>query len=205
MVSPKQVIAILDADIFIDKEVLDEAVKESASYIGVIKPSYGVVQYQSNYSIDEINNLDVKEKLSEIRNKEEFSKEAVEEYLQNKELYLLDVDKTDEPVDYFWILDYPGFVFIQRSVFWLGQDETFVEYGNEDSTYLECVKQVLAAPVKYLKYIPSFSLSHAHQDGWNETNLHKSIAIYSNKDNEALLELLKRNAYYGHYGKFTSL
>ena len=205
MVSPKQVVAILDADFFIDKDVLDASVAEADQYNGVIKPSYCVVQHQSNYSIDNINKVDVKERLLEIKNKEEFSEEAVKKHLQNSELYWFSSSEGQDSTNYLGELGYPGFAFIQKTVFWLGQDETFVEYGNEDLTYLDCAKQVLDAPVKYLSYTPSFSLPHGIDDQWNETSFHKSLAIYSNKDNEALLELLKRNAYYGHYGKFTSL
>ena len=206
MVSPKQVVAILDADVFIDKEVLDEAVEEAALYNGVIKPSHCVVQYRSEYSTDEINKIDVKERLLEIKNREDFSTETIEKRLKNGDSYFFNVNDENDPTNYIGALNYQGFVFIQRAVFWLGQDETFVEYGNEDSTYLQCVRRVLDVPVKYLSYTPSFSLPHAHrEDQWNETSFHKSFAVYDIKDNEALLELLKRNAYYGHYGKFTSL
>lgn len=206
MVSPKQVVAILDADVFIDKDVLDEAVAEAARYNGVIKPSHCVVQYQSEYLIDQISKIDVKERLLEIKNREDFSAEAVEKRLQNRESYFFNVSEEYDPTNYIGALNYQGFVFIQRAVFWLGQDETFVEYGNEDSTYLRCVQLVLNAPVKYLSYTPSFSIPHAYrEDNWNETSFHKSIAVYANKNIEALLDLLKRNAYYGHYGKFTHL
>jgi hypothetical protein len=205
MVSPKQVVAILDADFFIDKDVLDASVAEAAQYNGVIKPSYCAVHHQSNYSIDDISKVDVKERLLEIKNKEEFSKEAVERHLQNRESYFFSSSEGQDLTNYMGELGYQGFAFIQRTVFWLGQDETFVEYGNEDSTYLECVRRVLDVPVKYLSYTPSFSLPHERYDQWNETSFHKAITLYNTRNTEALLDLLKRNAYYGHYGKFTHL
>ena len=203
MVCPTQVLVILDADVFIPKEVLEESIETSKKSNGVIKPSHCMVEYRSDY---EYKDFDVNQRLLEVKQKEAFSKEEIERKYTTGECFFENLTEEPDPTKYLGIINYQGYAFIQRTVFWLGMDETFEEYGNEDSAYLGCVEKVLNFPVTYQSYTPSFAIPHKYYgDKWSETSFHKFISMYEKLNVEQTLEELKKNAYYGHYGKFTHL
>lgn len=188
MVCPTPVLPILDADVFIGEKQLEEAITKAREVETVCRVGFRA----SNYHTEDVESFSIEDALKES---EEITDKAGKQGWGDRVML-------NEANDFVQI-NYPGCVFIQNSLYWLGMDEELNEYGNEDSNYLRCALTILGEPVT-LDGPPLVHLTGHTQvmDSWSAKNSVKEF-MYVPLGADAIVERLTQKAHYGLYGRFT--
>jgi hypothetical protein len=189
---PNEISIIMDSDIFLQQYQIEEGIKFAKKVDGNVQPCKRQVEiYDRNTKsmyeyIDILNKLDL---------------DAIEEHEENP-FY----KHEREEIAFTTHHNYLAMCWMFKSGYWHGMDERCLTWGREDIIFHFTHNKVYNNSFYRLTNGYILTLSHQKDDMENSPNHNEDIFNeYKDLEKEGTIELLKKHAGYGTYGKFVSI